>query len=439
MAMCKSRWKKPMAGLEVMSYKYPSIGLLNPEEPVPQEEKNQNSEVICRNFGGFRFKIDIKPLATVEPELQEELKQTSEILAPIPGTNSVGIEVPNKDWGEVPLREILESPEWRDSKAQMPIVLGKDMNNKPVVTDLAKIQHLLIDGSMGSGKSVCIHTIIVSLLYRFSPKQLRFIMIDPKKVELQQYNVLPHIIVPVVTEPQKAVLALKWLLEEIWIRYGMFAREAVESIDEFNSRSTEENKLFHIVLVIDELNDLMRVAAREVERYIQRITQMAPIAGVHCIIATQRPSVNVMTDAIKANIPARIAFQVSNRQASNAILDSTGAEKLLGNGDMLFLSPGKPKKRLQGAYVGDDEINRILDYIKTQAKPDFSEELMRRMDRPLSEIDEEDEELIQKCIGVIYAMNRASVPVLQHTLKLGYNRAVRIMNILKRRGIVCPC
>ncbi len=439
MAMCKSRWKKPMAGLEVMSYKYPSIGLLNPEQPVQQGEKNQNSEVIYRNFGGFRFKIDIKPLTPVEPELQEELKQTSEILAPIPGTNSVGIEVPNKEWGVVPLLEILDSSEWRDSKAQMPIVLGKDMNNKPVVTDLAKIQHLLIGGSTGSGKSVCIHTIIASLLYRFSPNQLRFIMIDPKKVELQQYNVLPHIIVPVVTEPQKAVLALKWLLEEIWMRYGMFARKTVENIEEFNSCSTYENKLFHIVLVIDELNDLMCVAGREVERYIQRITQMAPIAGVHCIIATQRPSVNVMTDAVKANIPARIAFQVSNRQDSNVILDSTGAEKLLGNGDMLFLSLGKPKKRLQGAYVGDDEINRILDYIKAQAQPDFSEELMRRMDRPLSEIDEEDEELIQKCIGVIYAMNRASVPVLQRTLRLGYNRAVRIMNILKRRGIVCPC
>ena len=267
-------------------------------------------------------------------------------------------------------------------------------------------------------------------------------MVDPKQVELQQYNDLAHMIVPVITDPKKAVLALRWLVEEMEKRYTMFAKAGVRNIEGFNSHSVDGEKLFYIVLIIDELNDLMLIAGKEVEEQIMRITQLARAAGIHCIIATQRPSVDVITGVIKANIPARIAFKVSNRQNSNTILDSIGAEKLLGYGDMLFLPPGKPKKRIQGAYVSDDEINRILDHIKTQAQPNFFEDLESTLERSLDEADDknEDEELIQKCIDLIYSLNRSSISLLRRILKLGfgYSRATRIMDILERRGIVGP-
>lgn len=426
------------------------------EEPGLQGVKKQNVETIYRNFGGCRIKIDIEPLPPggsygKEPRLREEMKRNSEtirqtladfgieaepgsitrgptvtryefiwprevrlsrfaelrdniaealkvpdvnVLVPVPGKDSVGIEVPNKERACVALREILESPEWRDSKARMPIVLGKDMDNKPVVTDLAKAPHLLIAGSTGSGKSVCINTIIASLLYKFSPKELLFIMVDTKQVELQQYNVLPHMAVPVISDPKKAVLALQWLVTEIERRYKLFAKVGVHNIEGFNNRVAEQhpsfprakaigipNRLEYIILVIDELNDLMRTAASKVEVQIMCIAQLARAAGIHCIIATQRPSVNVLTGVIKENIPARIAFKVSNRADSVSILDRIGAEKLLGEGDMLYQSPGGPQKRIQGAFVSDEEINSLLAYIKAQRRLNLSEDLKRSLER----------------------------------------------------------
>ncbi len=499
-----------------MAYQYPSIELLAPAEPGQQEEMKQNSEIICREFGDFRIKIAIEPLNPEEyhakqPALREEMKQNSEairqtfadfrinvdpgpitrgptftryeffppngvrmarfielsaniaavlkavsinILAPIPGKNSIGIEVPNKDKVPVVMRELLESQEWGKTKARLPIALGKNLYSRPVITDLAKAPHLLIAGRPGNGKSVCINTIIVSLLYKFSPEQLRFIMVDPKQVELQQYNNLPHMIIPVVTDPKKAVLALQWLVNEMEKRYKLFAKVGVRNIVGFNNRAdkqpqsaslTEEipDKLPYIILIIDELNDLMLLAGKEVETHIMCITQLARAAGIHCIIATQCPSVNVITGVIKANIPARIGFKVSSRTDSNTILDCSGAEKLLGDGDMLFLAPGASKPvRIQGAYISDDEINSILDHIKTQAQPSFSEDLMKKLEQPSNEMgnedDGEDEELIQKCIDMIYSQNRASTSMLQRAFRLGYNRASRIMDILERRGIVGP-
>ena len=499
----------------------PSTELLNPIEPLEfegesEDEMTQNAEAIRQTLADFRIEVEPGPITRgpsitlyefmpargvkmsrfneLSNNIAAALKAISiNILAPIPGKNSVGIEVPNKNKVPVIIRELLESPEWINSKVRLPIALGKDIYGKPVITDLASTPHLLVAGSTGSGKSVCINTIIVSLLYKFSPEQLRFIMVDPKQVELQQYNDLPHMIIPVVTDPKKAVLALQWLVNEMEKRYKLFAKVGVRKIEEFNKRmnkqqvaspapdpeeteqeeqtpvieeeaealSTEEehldmgkdisvprdeeeipDKLGYIVLIVDELNDLMMVAGKDVQDLIMRITQLARAAGIHCIIATQRPSVDVITGVIKANIPARIAFKVSNRQDSNTILDSIGAEKLLGYGDMLFLPPGKPKKRIQGAYVSDDEINSILDHIKTQAQPNFFEDFMKKLEQPTSEMgnedDGEDEELIQKCIDVIYSQNRASTSMLQRTLRLGYNRAARIMDILERRGIVGP-
>ncbi len=501
-------------------YELPSTELLNPIEPLEfegesEDEMTQNAEAIRQTLADFRIEVEPGPITRgpsitlyefipargvkmsrfneLSNNIAAALKAISiNILAPIPGKNSVGIEVPNKNKVPVIIRELLESPEWINSKGRLPIALGKDIYGKPVITDLASTPHLLVAGSTGSGKSVCINTIIVSLLYKFSPEQLRFIMVDPKQVELQQYNDLPHMIIPVVTDPKKAVLALQWLVNEMEKRYKLFAKVGVRKIEEFNKRmskqqvaspapdpeeteqeeqtpvieeaealSTEEehldmgkdisvprdeeeipDKLGYIVLIVDELNDLMMVAGKDVQDLIMRITQLARAAGIHCIIATQRPSVDVITGVIKANIPARIAFKVSNRQDSNTILDSIGAEKLLGYGDMLFLPPGKPKKRIQGAYVSDDEINSILDHIKTQAQPNFFEDFMKKLEQPTSEMgnedDGEDEELIQKCIDVIYSQNRASTSMLQRTLRLGYNRAARIMDILERRGIVGP-
>ncbi len=502
-------------------YELPSTELLNPIEPLEfegesEDEMTQNAEAIRQTLADFRIEVEPGPITRgpsitlyefipargvkmsrfneLSNNIAAALKAISiNILAPIPGKNSVGIEVPNKNKVPVIIRELLESPEWINSKVRLPIALGKDIYGKPVITDLASTPHLLVAGSTGSGKSVCINTIIVSLLYKFSPEQLRFIMVDPKQVELQQYNDLPHMIIPVVTDPKKAVLALQWLVNEMEKRFNLFAKVGVRKIEEFNKRmskqqvaspapdpeeteqeeqtpvieeevealSTEEehldmgkdisvprdeeeipDKLGYIVLIVDELNDLMMVAGKDVQDLIMRITQLARAAGIHCIIATQRPSVDVITGVIKANIPARIAFKVSNRQDSNTILDSIGAEKLLGYGDMLFLPPGKPKKRIQGAYVSDDEINSILDHIKTQAQPNFFEDFMKKLEQPTSEMgnedDGEDEELIQKCIDVIYSQNRASTSMLQRTLRLGYNRAARIMDILERRGIVGP-
>ena len=502
-------------------YELPSTELLNPIEPLEfegesEDEMTQNAEAIRQTLADFRIEVEPGPITRgpsitlyefipargvkmsrfneLSNNIAAALKAISiNILAPIPGKNSVGIEVPNKNKVPVIIRELLESPEWINSKGRLPIALGKDIYGKPVITDLASTPHLLVAGSTGSGKSVCINTIIVSLLYTFSPEQLRFIMVDPKQVELQQYNDLPHMIIPVVTDPKKTVLALQWLVNEMEKRYKLFAKVGVRKIEEFNKRmskqqvaspapdpeeteqeeqtpvieeeaealSTEEehldmgkdisvprdeekipDKLGYIVLIVDELNDLMMVAGKDVQDLIMRITQLARAAGIHCIIATQRPSVDVITGVIKANIPARIAFKVSNRQDSNTILDSIGAEKLLGYGDMLFLPPGKPKKRIQGAYVSDDEINRILDHIKTQAQPNFFEDLESTLERSLDEADDknEDEELIQKCIDLIYSLNRSNISLLRRILKLGfgYNRAARIMDILERRGIVGP-
>jgi S-DNA-T family DNA segregation ATPase FtsK/SpoIIIE len=410
------------------------------------------------------------------------------VLAPIPGKSSVGIEVPNVIKSKVIMRELLESEEWRNAKARIPLALGKDVYGHPIVADLADMPHLLIAGSTGSGKSVCINAIVASLLYRFSPEDLRFVMIDPKVVELQQYNALPHLVVPVVTDPKKVILALRWVVSEMEKRYQIFARVGVRNIKSFNDRpknkplpprepelplaATRESvaagadgfavevdvqivvprdddivipeKLSYIVVIIDELADLMLVAPADVEMAIARITQMARAAGIHCIVATQRPSVDVITGVIKANIPCRIAFQVAAKVDSRTILDAMGADKLLGKGDMLYLPPGSAKLiRAHGALVTDQEIQSVVDFIARQGKPNYEMEIHQQLAKPSNGFGDEagideDEDLIQQCIEVIRSEQKASVSLMQRRLRLGYTRAARIMDELENRGIVGP-
>jgi DNA segregation ATPase FtsK/SpoIIIE, S-DNA-T family len=409
------------------------------------------------------------------------------ILAPVPGKSSVGIEVPNPVKTKVIVRDLFESDEWRNSKAKIPIALGKDVYGHPIIADLVEMPHVLIAGSTGSGKSVCINCVITSLLYKFSPDQLRFVMIDPKVVELQQYNVLPHLVVPVVTDPKKVILALRWVVNEMEKRYQIFARVGVRNIASFNARPNKKlvpqepelpltvkkekvepgaegfavevdeqivvpreedivipEKLSYIVVIIDELADLMLVAPADVEMAIARITQMARAAGIHCIVATQRPSVDVITGVIKANITARIAFQCASRVDSRTILDAMGADKLLGKGDMLYLPPGSAKLiRAQGALITDQEINSIVEFIAKQGKPNYDLEIHRQLSQPAASFEnetgiDEDEDLIQQCIEVIRSEQKASVSLLQRRLRLGYTRAARIMDELESRGIVGP-
>jgi S-DNA-T family DNA segregation ATPase FtsK/SpoIIIE len=410
------------------------------------------------------------------------------ILAPVPGKSSVGVEVPNPVKTKVIVRDLFESDEWRNSKARVPIALGKDVYGHPIVADLSEMPHLLIAGSTGSGKSVCINAIITSLLYRFSPDQLRFVMIDPKVVELQHYNTLPHLVVPVVTDPKKVILALRWVVNEMEKRYQIFAKVGVRNIASFNTRPKNRplppaelelplmakkekvepgaegfavevdeeivvpreddivipEKLSYIVVIIDELADLMLVAPADVEMAIARITQMARAAGIHCIVATQRPSVDVITGVIKANIPARIAFQVAAKVDSRTILDAMGADKLLGKGDMLYLPPGSAKLiRAQGALITDQEIASIVEFIAKQGKPNYDLEIQQQLSKPANSFGDEsgideDEDLIQQCIEVIRSEQKASVSLMQRRLRLGYTRAARIMDELENRGIVGP-
>jgi S-DNA-T family DNA segregation ATPase FtsK/SpoIIIE len=499
------------------NYQFPSYALLHVPDPnvKPTESKEElmaNARLMQNTLAQFDIEValgDITKGPTItryelHPAPGVRLEKISalgnniaaalkaeriNILAPVPGKSSVGVEVPNAVKTKVIMRDLLESEEWHNTKARIPLALGKDVYGHPIIADLAEMPHLLIAGSTGSGKSVCINAIIASLLYKFSPDQLRFVMIDPKVVELQQYNSLPHLVVPVVTDPKKVVLALRWVVNEMEKRYQIFAKVGVRNIKSFNERpknkppeekqqpelplmakkeKVEANaegfaveldeeivvpreddiiipeKLSYVVVIIDELADLMLVAPADVEMAIARITQMARAAGIHCIVATQRPSVDVITGVIKANIPARIAFQVAAKVDSRTILDAMGADKLLGKGDMLYLPPGSAKlNRAQGVLITDQEIQGIVDFIAKQGKPSYEVEIHQQLSKPASSFDpddecDEDEDLIQQCVEVIRSEQKASVSLMQRRLRLGYTRAARIMDELERRGIVGP-
>jgi S-DNA-T family DNA segregation ATPase FtsK/SpoIIIE len=404
------------------------------------------------------------------------------ILAPVPGKGTVGIEIPNKSRKDVLLREIIESKAWAEAAMELPVVLGVDsVTNKPVIQDLAKMPHALIAGATGQGKSVCINAIIVSLLYRCTPQDLRFIMVDPKVVELQIYNNLPHLLIPVETDPKRVPAALKWLIAEMSQRYKIFAKCGVKNITGFNAKIAKEagapkqeelalspdelaaaaaaaeevvddgiripnEKLPYIVCIIDEMADLMMVAAQDIETSVARIAQLARAAGIHLVLATQRPSTDVITGLIKANLPTRIGFKVSSQIDSRTILDRGGAETLVGRGDMLFVPPGSATlNRVQGAFVGEQEVAAIVEFLaEKNGKPEFAQDVIKAIKDGAEggeggeEGEEGEDPLVAQSWAIIKETRRASVSMLQRRLKLGYNRAARIMDILHDKGYVGP-
>ncbi|ABB14178.1 DNA translocase FtsK [Carboxydothermus hydrogenoformans] len=363
------------------------------------------------------------------------------IEAPIPGKAAVGIEVPNKEINMVVLREIIETPEFQNQASPLAFALGKDIAGKPIVADLQKMPHLLIAGATGSGKSVCLNTLISSILFRATPQEVKFLMIDPKMVELVTFNGIPHLISPVVTNAKKAAISLRWAVREMERRYELFAKYGVRDITRFNSlvltKGGEDlSYLPYIVIIIDELADLMMVSPAEVEDSICRLAQMARAAGMHLVVATQRPSVDVITGLIKANIPSRISFAVSSQTDSRTILDMAGAEKLLGKGDMLFFPVGASKPiRVQGAYMSDKEVEAVVEFWKKQGDPEFSSEFEQELDVEEDSQLEEDE-LLPQAVKIVMDAGHASISLLQRRLRIGYARAARLIDQMERKGIV---
>ncbi len=362
--------------------------------------------------------------------------------APIPGKAAVGIEVENERINLVSIREIIESSEFQNNTSRITFALGKDIAGMPIVADLKTMPHLLIAGSTGSGKSVCLNSIIISLLYKAKPDQVKLVLVDPKVVELGNYNGIPHLLVPVVTEAGKAAAALGWAVSEMTDRYKKFAETGVRDLESYNkkiTRNPEEKPLPQIVIVIDELADLMMVAPAQVEESICRLAQMARAAGMHLIVATQRPSVDVITGVIKANIPARIAFAVSSQFDSRTILDMAGAEKLMGKGDMLFNPPGMAKPmRVQGCFISDGEVNRVISFIKSSSPAaDYSEEVIHKIDySQAGDYNDDYDELLNEAIETVVRAEQASVSMLQRRFRIGYNRAARLVDMMEARGIV---
>ena len=367
------------------------------------------------------------------------------IEAPIPGKAAVGIEVENERVNLVVLREIIESREYTEAKSKITFAVGKDISGNPIVSNLKDMPHLLIAGSTGSGKSVCLNSLIVSMLYRATPSEVKFVLIDPKVVELGNYNGIPHLLIPVVTEPTKAAAALHWAVAEMTDRYKKFAEIGVRDLESYNenivSNDTGGKPLPQIVIIIDELADLMMVAPAQVEESICRLAQMARAAGMHLIVATQRPSVDVITGLIKANIPSRISFAVSSQFDSRTILDMGGAEKLVGKGDMLFCPLGLSKPiRVQGAFISDSEVHKVIDFLKKQgADSDYSSDVMHRIEKSHeSGPDDDSDEILPDAIETVVRAEQASVSMLQRRFRIGYNRAARLIDMMEARGIIGP-
>ncbi|NMM65705.1 DNA translocase FtsK [Clostridium sp. P21] len=363
------------------------------------------------------------------------------IEAPIPGKSAIGIEVPNRDLMPVYLREVIESPEFVNSNKNLAYCLGKDIGGNCVASDLSKMPHMLIAGATGSGKSVCINTLIISLLYKYSPDNVKLLMIDPKVVELSIYNGIPHLLIPVVTDPKKAAGALNWAVQEMTRRYRLFAENSVRNIEGYNElfeKGKIESKLPFVVIIIDELADLMMVCPNDIEDYIGRLAQMARAAGMHLVIATQRPSVDVITGVIKANIPSRISFAVSSQIDSRTILDTAGAEKLLGKGDMLFYPVGESKPiRIQGAFISENEVENVVNFIKEQqGEPEYKDEIINQIDNNSSGNDSECDELLGEATRIVVDAGQASTSLLQRRLRIGYNRAARIIDQMEEKGII---
>lgn len=456
----------------VVEYKFPSIGLLNKPKSVSgdkREEMRRTAEKLISVLDNFGVKakllqvtqgptvtryeiqpdtgVKLSKIVGLADDIALNLAVSTVLVAPVPGKAAVGVEIPNQKVTSVSIREMIDSEQFKKSSSKLTVALGKDIGGNVVIGDIAKMPHVLIAGATGSGKSVCINTIIMSILFKASPEDVKLIMIDPKVVELGVYNGIPHLLVPVVTEPKKAAGALNWAVTEMMRRYSLFKDTNTRKLESYNKlmEKTGGKKEPQLVVIIDELADLMMVAAKEVEDYICRLAQLARAAGIHLIIATQRPSVDVITGLIKANIPSRIAFAVSSQVDSRTILDKGGAEKLLGMGDMLYHPSGaRASTRVQGAFVSDGEIEKVLEFIKeTVGETHYSEDLAEEIERCATgengvtpDTDDDGDELLPEAINLAMSLGKISTSMIQRRLGVGYSRAGRIIDQMEMRGII---
>lgn len=468
----------PLVRAKAGAYTFPSIDLLSspPADAVQvNDDYERNSRILEETLADFGLEvkvveveqgpvltryeilpapgIKVTKILSLSDDLALALKAPSiRFIAPIPGKSAIGIEIPNSVVMKVYLRELLESNEFQKSNCALPLALGKDTSGQPMVSDLCSMPHLLVAGTTGSGKTVCINSLVAGLIYSKRPDELKFVMVDPKMVELSMYNKLPHMLTPVVTEVRKAAATLNWVVAEMERRYRIFAQCGTRNIQSFNTRSStpkppevqegEEEipeKLPYIVVVIDELADLMLVAQDKVEGAITRLAQLSRAVGIHLLLATQRPSVDVITGVIKANFPARISFKVASKIDSRTVLDINGADKLIGKGDLLFLEPGREKPiRGQAPYVSDEEINRVVDFIGAQGGPEYHSDVLAAQEGKPGPWIQERDELYEEAVRVIFESGQASTSVLQRRLRLGYGRAARIIDMMEQDGIVGP-
>ena len=442
----------------------PSTNLLKIPSKKERERSNENEnndsdflEKILLDFGvnGKIKKVSHGPVVTLnefEPaagvkvskiinlsdDIARNTSSESARISTVPGSNTIGIELPNSFRENVYLSEILDNPNFKKKEMKLPIALGKSISGIPIIGDLASMPHLLIAGTTGSGKSVCINTIILSLLYKHTPEKCKFILIDPKMLELSTYEGVPHLLCPVITEAKKAASVLGWVVKEMESRYRLMTKEGVRNIDSYNLK--HKLPMPYIVVVVDEMSDLMLVAGKEIENYIQKLSQMARAAGIHIIMATQRPSVDVITGTIKANFPTRISFQVTSKIDSRTILGEQGAEQLLGKGDMLYMSSANRIVRIHAPFVSDNEIEKINNFLRSQAEPDYVDEILNFADE--KEIGEnpnnqgDKDELYQQAVDIIKSEGKASTSFLQRKLQIGYNRAARIIDMMEAEGLV---
>ena len=382
--------------------------------------------------------VKVSKIINLSDDIARNTSSESARIATIPGSNTIGIELPNLTRENVYLREILDNANFKKKEIKLPIALGKNISGEPIVEDLTSMPHLLIAGTTGSGKSVCINTIILSLLYRHTPDKCKFILIDPKMLELSTYEGVPHLLCPVITEAKKAASVLGWVVKEMESRYRLMTKEGVRNIDSYNTK--HKLPMPYIVVVVDEMSDLMLVAGKEIENYIQKLSQMARAAGIHIIMATQRPSVDVITGTIKANFPTRISFQVTSKIDSRTILGEQGAEQLLGKGDMLYMSSANKIVRIHAPFVSDNEIEKINNFLRSQAEPDYIDEILNFVDdkeiNEASKNQNDKDELYQTALDIIKSEGKASTSFLQRKLQIGYNRAARIIDMMEEEGIV---
>jgi len=382
--------------------------------------------------------VKVSKIINLSDDIARNTSSESARIAIIPGSNTIGIELPNASRENVYLSEILDKSDFKKKDIKLPIALGKNISGTPIVGDLTSMPHLLIAGTTGSGKSVCINTIILSLLYRHTPEKCKFILIDPKMLELSTYEGIPHLLCPVITEAKKAASVLGWVVKEMENRYRLMTKEGVRNIDGYNSN--HKMPMPYIVVVVDEMSDLMLVAGKEIENYIQKLSQMARAAGIHIIMATQRPSVDVITGTIKANFPTRISFQVTSKIDSRTILGEQGAEQLLGKGDMLYMSSANRILRIHAPFVSDNEIEKINNFLRSQAEPDYVDEILNFADEKElsgeSQTNGDKDELYQTALDIIKSEGKASTSFLQRKLQIGYNRAARIIDMMEEEGIV---